>query len=100
MQVRAKREHATRRMPWYKLVLTALRWIFLSIGAVATALIVLVQIYLVNKPIYDPAMFALGIGGLFAATCGALTLLIARNRRHRTALRHAGKRCEALADRV
>ena len=87
-------------MPLTKVILAALRWIFLSIGAVATAVFVLVQIYTVNQPIYDPAMFALGVGGLFAAACGALALMVARNLRHRTALKRAGRRCEELADRV
>ncbi len=100
MQVRAKAGSARRWMPLRKIALAVLRWIFIGIGAVTVASVLFSHLYTVNQTIYDPALFTIGLGGLFAMLCGAMVLVMTRSRRNRAALKRASSRCEALADKV
>jgi len=75
-----------------------LRWTFIAIGAVASTVFVFAQIHRANAAIYDPAMFAIGIGGLFSMGCGVMLMLLSRNSRLRMELLRAKTRCEQLAD--
>ena len=55
-----------------RLLAAMLRWTFIVIGAVTTASVLFAYLYSVNETIYDPSMFAIGVGGLFcmpAASC-------------------------------
>jgi signal transduction histidine kinase/CheY-like chemotaxis protein len=83
-----------------RLVLAVLRWTFIAIGAMAAAAVLFAHLYRVNETIYDPALFAIGVGGLFSFTCGVMLMMLSRNSRLRMELLHAKARCEALADRV
>ncbi len=85
---------------WRRLALFVLRWTFIVIGAVAAATVMFAQIYAVNESVYDPSLFAIGIGGLFSMGCGIALMLLARISRLRIALRSATARCEELADQV
>ena len=88
-----RRYHVGRRV-----FLFVLRWTFILIGAVAASSVLFAHIYQVNELIYDPSLFAIGVGGLFAMGCGVMLMVMARNGRLRLALRHAKARCEELAD--
>ena len=83
---------------WLRLVLAALRWSFIVIGAVATASVLFTHLYSVNESIYDPSSFAIGVAGLFAMMCGVMLMVLSRNSRLRMELRNAKVRCEELAD--
>jgi PAS domain S-box-containing protein len=83
---------------WRRLFLAVLRWSFIVIGAVTAASVLFSQLYSVNKAIYDPASFAIGVAGLFAMMCGVMLMVLSRNSRLRMELRHAKVRCEELAD--
>ena len=83
---------------WFRLVLAALRWSFIVIGAVATASVLFTHLYSVNESIYDPSSFAIGVAGLFAMMCGVMLMVLSRNSRLRMELRNAKVRCEELAD--
>ncbi len=87
-------------MPLYKIALWVLRWTFITIGALTTAVVVLGHLYAVNEAVYDPSLFAIGVAGLFAMGCGVMLMVLARNRGQRIELRRAAARCEELADRV
>jgi PAS domain S-box-containing protein len=100
MQVRPKSGSARRWLPIRKLVLLVLRWTFMSIGAVTAAVVLFGHLYAVNETIYDPSLFAIGVGGLFAMGCGVMLMLLSRNSRQRLELRRAAARCEELADRA
>ena len=52
----------------------------------------------VNESIYDPSLFAIGVGGLFCLLCGVMLMVLSRNSRLAMELRRAKIRCEALAD--
>jgi len=99
MQVRAvtgvtrPRYRAVRR-----LLLAVVRWMFIVIGALTAASVLFSYLYHVNAKIYDPSMFAIGVGGLFSMACGILLMLLSRNSRLRMELRRAKMRCEELAD--
>ena len=43
-----------------------LRWTFIVIGAGAAASVLFTHLYRVNETIYDPSLFAIGVGGLFS----------------------------------
>ena len=43
-----------------------LRWTFIAIGAAAAASVLFSYLYSVNEEIYDPSLFAIGVGGLFS----------------------------------
>ena len=58
------------------------------------------HIYNVNETIYDPSLFAIGIGGLFSICCGIMLMVLSRNSRLRMQLNRAKARCEDLADRT
>ena len=58
-----------------------LRWTFIVIGAIATASVLFVHLYSVNETIYDPSLFAIGIGGLFCLLCGVMLIVLSRNSR-------------------
>jgi signal transduction histidine kinase len=90
-----KRHHFVRR-----LLLSMLRWTFLALGAAAIASVAFVYIYRVNASLYDPSLFAIGLGGLFSMLCGATLMVLSRNSRLRMELRRAKARCEELADRT
>ena len=89
------------RYRWVRRVLLwLLRWTFIAIGAVAAAAMLFAHIYNVNETIYDPSLFAIGIGGLFSIGCGIMLMLLSRNSRLRMQLNRAKARCEDLADRA
>jgi PAS domain S-box-containing protein len=83
---------------WRRLFLFLLRWTFIVIGAIASAIFVFASIYRANETVYDPAMFAIGVGGLFAMLCGITLMVLSRNSRLRLELLSAKARCEHLAD--
>jgi PAS domain S-box-containing protein len=88
-----KRYHAVRRA-----LLAILRWTFIVIGVVTAAAVLFTYLFHVNETIYDPSLFAIGIGGLFCLLCGVMLMVIARNSRLHMELRLAKIRCEELAD--
>jgi hypothetical protein len=88
-----KRHHAARRA-----LLAILRWTFIAIGAVTAAAVLFTHLFHVNKSIYDPSMFAIGVGGLFCLLCGIMLMVLSRNSRLALELRRAKIRCEELAD--
>src|ERR1700759_4270284 len=55
-----KSYHAIRRT-----LLAMLRWTFVIIGAATAATVLFSYLFHVNESIYDPSLFAIGIGGLF-----------------------------------
>jgi len=97
------RQDSTRWLRKYFLLggralVVALRWTFLALGAVTASAVLFVHLYAVDEEIYDPSLFAIGVGGLFAASCGVMLLLIVALRRRRVELVHSQERCEQLAD--
>jgi PAS domain S-box-containing protein len=78
--------------------LFALRWAFVAIGTVTASGVLFVYLFKVNERVYDPSLFGIGVGGLFAAACGVILLLISSNRKRRAALLRSEARCEQLAD--
>ena len=83
-----------------RLIEGSLRWTFIIIGALATASVLFSHLYRVNESIYDPSLFAIGIGGLFCLLCGIMLMVLSRNSRLSMELRRAKIRCEELADRT
>src|SRR6185437_12957053 len=81
-----------------RLALCVLRWSFIALGAVTAAGVLFSYLYRVNENIYDPSLFAIGVGGLFSMACGAMLMIMSRNSRLHMELRHARRRCEELAD--
>ena len=75
-----------------------LRWTFIVIGALATATVLFCISSSVNETIYDPSLFAIGIGGLFCLLCGMMLIVLSRNSRLAMELKRAKIRCEELAD--
>jgi PAS domain S-box-containing protein len=99
MQVRQITGTPRRRFQVVRRVFMAvLRWTFIAIGALAAATVMFSFIYRANAQVYDPSMFAIGVGGLFAMACGIILMMLSRNSRLRMELRHARIRCEELAD--
>ena len=97
------RQDSTRWLRKYFLLggrtlVVALRWTFLALGAVTASAVLFVHLYAVDEEIYDPSLFAIGVGGLFAASCGVMLLMIVALRRRRAELVHSQERCEQLAD--
>ena len=78
--------------------LHAMRWIFIAIGTVTASSVLFLYLFRVNEQFYDPSLFAIGVGGLFAAACGAILLLTSSNRRLRGELSRSEARGEQLAD--
>jgi PAS domain S-box-containing protein len=83
-----------------KLILAVLRWTFIVIGAVTASAVMFTHLFNVNAEVYDPAMFAIGVAGLFSMGCGIMLMLLSRNSRLRLEVRRASARCEELADHV
>ena len=81
-----------------RLLLWVLRWSFITLGAITAASVLFAYLYRVNEQIYDPSLFAIGVGGLFSMACGAMLMVMSRNGRLRQELRRARTRCEELAD--
>ena len=81
-----------------RLMQALLRWTFIVIGALATASVLFAHLYRVNESIYDPNLFAIGVGGLFCFLCGIMLIVLSRNSRLAMELKRAKIRCEALAD--
>ena len=81
-----------------RLMQALLRWTFIVIGAIATASVLFAHLYRVNESIYDPSLFAIGIGGLFCLLCGVMLVVLSRNSRLAMELKRAKIRCEELAD--
>jgi PAS domain S-box-containing protein len=81
-----------------RLLSAVLRWMFIVIGAVASASVLFSYLYHVNEEIYDPSLFAIGVGGLFSIACGVMLMVLSRNSRLHLELRRARMRCEELAD--
>jgi PAS domain S-box-containing protein len=79
-------------------MLFGLRWSLLGLGALASAAIVFMQVHAAGATIYDPALFAIGVSGLFAAACGAILLLICSRATLRDELARTLARYEQLAD--
>jgi signal transduction histidine kinase/CheY-like chemotaxis protein len=75
-----------------------LRWTFIVIGALASATVLFSYLFQVNETIYDPSLFAIGIGGLFCLLCGVMMIVLSRNSRLAMELKRAKIRCEELAD--
>jgi PAS domain S-box-containing protein len=90
-----KRYHFIRR-----LIEAVLRWTFIVIGALATATVLFAYLYRVNETIYDPSMFAIGVGGLFCLLCGIMLIVLSRNSRLALELKSAKLRCEELGDSI
>lgn len=92
-----------RRFGWAlvrKLILAVVRWTFIVIGALTASAVMFTYLFHVNAEVYDPAMFAIGVAGLFSMGCGIMLMLLSRNSRLRLELRRASTRCEELADHV
>src|SRR5262245_47012835 len=53
-----------------RVILRTMRWIFLALGALTASSVLFIYLYSVNESVYDPSLFAIGVGGLFAAACG------------------------------
>jgi signal transduction histidine kinase/CheY-like chemotaxis protein len=87
------------RVAW-RLLLLVLRWTFIAIGAAAMTAVFFTIIYRANQTVYDPNLFAIGLGGLFSIGCGVMLMMLSRIGRLKTELKSAKARCEALADRV
>ena len=101
MQVRPVTGTPRRRYRvWRRLSLWLLRWTFIVIGALTAACVLFSYLYHVNESIYDPSLFAIGVGGLFAIGCGVMLMLLSRISRLRMELHRAKVRCEALADHI
>ena len=83
-----------------RLLAWVLRWTFIVIGAATAATVLFSYLYRVNQTIYDPSLFAIGVGGLFSMACGVMLMLLSRNSRLRMELGRAKARCEQLADRA
>ncbi len=83
-----------------KLIAAVVRWTFILIGALAASSVMFSYLFKVNAEVYDPAMFAIGVAGLFSMACGVILMMISRNSRLRMELRNASARCEELADHV
>lgn len=83
-----------------KLIAAVVRWTFILIGALAASSVMFSYLFKVNAEVYDPAMFAIGVAGLFSIACGVILMMISRNSRLRMELRNASFRCEELADHV
>lgn len=99
MQVRPVTGMPRKRYRFVPRLLQALlRWTFITIGAVATASVLFSYLYRVNESIYDPSLFAIGVGGLFCLLCGVMLIVLARNSRLHLELKRAKVRCEELAD--
>ncbi len=81
-----------------RVILRTMRWLFLALGALTASSVLFIYLYSVNETVYDPSIFAIGVGGLFAAACGAMLLLIVAKRELREELRRAHHRLERLAD--
>ena len=81
-----------------RLIEGTLRWTFIVIGALATASVLFSHLYRVNESIYDPSLFAIGVGGLFCLLCGVMLIVLSRNSRLAMELKRANMRCEVLAD--
>ena len=64
-----KRHFAVRRI-----LLAILRWTFIVIGAATASSVLFTYLFHVNEEIYDPSLFAIGIGGLFCLLCGICLL--------------------------
>ncbi|MEA3026184.1 MAG: hypothetical protein QOF91_1469, partial [Alphaproteobacteria bacterium] len=88
-----KRYRAVRRV-----LLALLRWTFIVIGALTAASVLFSYLFHVNEAIYDPSLFAIGVGGLFSIACGIILMQLSRNSRLALELRSAKIRCEELAD--
>ena len=77
-----------------RLMQVMLRWTFIVIGAIATASVLFAHLYRVNESIYDPSLFAIGIGGLFCLLCGVMLMVLSRNSRLAMELKRAKIRCK------
>jgi signal transduction histidine kinase/CheY-like chemotaxis protein len=91
----------TPRKPYHfirRLMRGTLRWTFIVIGALATATVLFSYLFQVNESIYDPALYAIGVGGLFCLLCGIMLMVLSRNSRLAMELKRAKIRCEELAD--
>ena len=75
----------------------AARWAVLALGALMLAAVLFSFFYSIRESVSDSSFIAMSLGGLFAATCSALALIIA-NRRLRAELSRNQRRCEQLAD--
>jgi PAS domain S-box-containing protein len=99
MQVRPVTGTPRKRYRFARRLMQALlRWMFIVIGAIATASVLFAHLYHVNESIYDPSLFAIGIGGLFCLLCGVMLVVLSRNSRLAMELKRAKIRCEELAD--
>ncbi len=83
-----------------RLISFVLRWTFIVIGAVTASAVMFSHLYAVNESIYDPSLFAIGVGGLFSMICGVMLMVLSRNGRQRLEIKRAAARCEELADHV
>ena len=100
MQVRRRAEQRSRFYVGRRQLLALVRWTFIVIGTVTVAFVLFSHLYYVNESIYDPSLFAIGVGGLFTIACGAILMVSAHNGRLQRELRGASIRCEELADHI
>jgi PAS domain S-box-containing protein len=75
----------------------AARWAVFALGTLMLAAVLVTLFYSIQEPVSDASLIALSLGGLFAATCSALALIIS-NRRLRAEVSRSQQRCEQLAD--
>jgi PAS domain S-box-containing protein len=83
-----------------KVAFAIVRWTFIVIGAITASSVLFSYLYSVNEEIYDPSLFAIGVGGLFSIACGVMLMMVSRNSRLRLEVRKSAARCEELADLV
>ena len=80
------------------MLLAPLRWTFIVLGALAVVFVISDHLYMVNRTIDGPSLFAIGVGGLFALACGVILMLMTHIGRLKLELRRAAARSEELAD--
>jgi PAS domain S-box-containing protein len=101
IEVRPVSEAPRKRYRFFRRLMQALlRWTFIIIGALATATVLFSHLYRVNQTIYDPSLFAIGVGGLFCLLCGIMLMVLSRNSRLAMEIKRAKLRCEELADSI
>ena len=79
-----------------KVAFAIVRWTFIVIGAITASSVLFSYLYSVNEEIYDPSLFAIGVGGLFSIACGVMLMMVSRNSRLRLEVRKSAARCEEL----
>ena len=100
MQVRRRSEKRRRFYFGRRQLMSVARWAFIVLGTLTTAFVLFSHLYYVNESIYDPSLFAIGVGGLFTIACGIILMIAASNGSKDRELLIAATRCEELADHI